>query len=283
MMIHARALTVQDIKNCMVLTAEAGWNQNELDWHTILTLGEGSGLFIAERLVASAAIMPYGNRIGWICMVLVTSSEQRKGHATRLLKWAISRLKESQLIPGLDATPAGREVYRKLGFEDIYGITRLQAKVMHLPSELPTTTVAVQPLLESHMEMIAQYDRPIFGADRDALLRSLRERRPHLAFIASDQNDCHGFVLAREGQNATQIGPLVAQDASTARALLSAVAARVEGSVFIDLVDGHTEIRTWLEGLGFTAQRSFTRMLATHPQPIDDAARIVALTGPEFA
>lgn len=111
----------------------------------------------------------------------------------------------------------------------------------------------------------------------------LRERRPHLAFIAADQNICHGLVLAREGQNATQIGPLVAQNAETARTLLSAVAARVEGPVFIDLVDDHAEIRIWLEGFGFTAQRSFIRMLAGHPQPIDDAARIVVLTGPEFA
>jgi len=280
-MIRARPLTFSDIPGCMVLTAEAGWNQIEPDWRTILTLGEGRGLFNAERLIASAAIVPYGGRVGWICMVLVTPSEQRKGLATQLLEWATTRLKELQLIAGLDATPAGREVYRKLGFDDIYGITRLQTETMRVPAE--PTAVAVQPLSESHLSMIAAYDRPIFGADRGALLQSLRERQPALAFIATDQNQCSGFLLAREGGNATQIGPLVAQDTATARALLSAAASRVEGPVFIDLVDVHVELRTWLEHHGFAAQRAFTRMLESHPRPIDNATHVFALTGPEFA
>ena len=120
-----RPLQARDIEGCLRLVAEAGWNQTENDWLTILEIGEARGLFRQGQLIATAAIVRHGP-IGWICMVLVQTTEQRQGLATHLLKWAVQRLDEIGLTPGLDATPAGREVYLKLGFEDIYGVTRLQ-------------------------------------------------------------------------------------------------------------------------------------------------------------
>jgi GNAT superfamily N-acetyltransferase len=280
-MIDARTLNIADLPGCLALSAEAGWNQTEADWRTILSIGEGRGLFVADRQIASAAIIPYGGRFGWICMVLVTKPEQRKGHATRLLRWAMERLGEMQLVPGLDATPAGREVYRQLGFNDIYGVTRLNAQSGGLAGGGAVN--GVSPLAAADMATVADYDAPIFGADRSLLLDSLRRRMPHLAFTSMENGVCRGYVLAREGRNATQIGPLVADDMQVARSLLSEALSRIDGPVFIDLADRHGEIRDWLEQIGFTVQRPFTRMLATRSEPLDDPSRIVALTGPEFA
>jgi len=280
-MTDARTLSIADLPGCLALSAEAGWNQTEADWRTILSIGEGRGLFHKSRQIASAAIIPYGGRFGWICMVLVTRSEQRKGHATRLLHWAMERLGEMRLVPGLDATPAGREVYRQLGFADIYGVTRLNAP--HGGVTGGEATHGIAPLSVADMAAVAAYDAPIFGADRSALLDSLRRRMPHLAFAAGERGACRGYVLAREGRNATQIGPLVAEDMQLARALLGAALSKIDGPVFIDLADRHGELRDWLEQIGFTVQRPFTRMLASRTDPLDDPSRIVALTGPEFA
>ena len=49
-------------------------------------------------------------------MVLVTKEWQKRGFATRLLQTCIERLEENGLVPVLDATPAGENVYRPLGF-----------------------------------------------------------------------------------------------------------------------------------------------------------------------
>ncbi|HSP24569.1 MAG TPA: GNAT family N-acetyltransferase [Saliniramus sp.] len=280
-MIDARSLTIADLPGCLALSAEAGWNQTEADWRTILAIGEARGLFVGDQQIASAAVIPYGGRFGWICMVLVTKPEQRKGHATRLLRWAMERLGEMQLVPGLDATPAGREVYRQLGFADIYGVTRLNApKGGVIDGE---AVKGVSLLSAADMAAVTAYDAPIFGADRSLLLGSLRERMPHLAFAVLKDGVCRGYVLAREGRNATQVGPLVADDMQVARTLLSAALSKIDGPVFIDLADRHAEIRDRLEQIGFTVQRPFTRMLAGRSEPLDDPPRIVALTGPEFA
>ena len=70
-----------------------------------------------------------------------------------------------------------------------------------------------------------------------------------------------GFMLGRNGRSAAQIGPLVAEDDAVAQALLARAIPAIEGPIYIDLADIKTEIRAWLAGCGFAAQRPLTRML----------------------
>lgn len=276
-----RPLQARDIEGCLRLVAEAGWNQTENDWLTILEIGEARGLFRQDQLIATAAIVRHGP-IGWICMVLVKTTEQRQGLATHLLNWAVQRLDEIGLTPGLDATPAGRKVYLKLGFKDIYGVTRLQCEKPR-PTKRACSGPEPRSIGQAQLESISQFDRRAFGADRGALLDSLIKRRPDLALAKFEGDECTGFALAREGRKATQIGPVVARNEATALDLLQTVVKKVDGPVFTDLLDRHVEVRRWLEDHGFTAQRPFTRMLRGQRQPFDDSRLVFALTGPEFA
>ncbi len=280
-----RALGESDVDQCMHLVAGAGWNQTANDWKTIFQIGEARGLFNGDALIASAAIVRH-DPIGWICMVLVAPSEQRRGHATRLLNWAGERLKELGLIAGLDATPAGRTVYLPLGYHDIYPITRLQAATPLRPAGAPPALAARSigvDDVDSVLGSILALDRRAFGADRGELLASLIRRRPDIATAAFDGDECVGFVLAREGLRATQLGPVVARDEDIAIALLDGALRKIEGAAFIDAPDRHQKLRAWLEAHGFTAQRPFMRMLRGSDRPFDDSSLIFALTGPEFA
>ena len=49
-----------------------------------------------------------------------------------------------------------------------------------------------------------------------------------------------------------------------------------------DLADIKTEIRAWLAGCGFAAQRPLTRMLYRRATSFDDTSRTFAVVGPEF-
>jgi len=53
--------------------------------------------------------------------------------------------------------------------------------------------------------------------------------------------------------------------------------------VFIDVAERHATILAWLESLGFSTQRHFTRMLLGRDTPLDDSKRIFAVAGPELA
>ena len=267
-----------DVPACLRLSAEAGWNQVAADWRLILTVGRGVGIFDAARLVATAAVVPHGTRLGWICMVLVTEDVRRQGLATRLMRWAIDALEAEGRVAGLDATPAGREVYRRLGFGGGTTITRFLAERVEGRVFDPG---AARPLTPEDLAAVSAYDARVFGAKRGAIVTALHGRRPDLAAVTEAAGKVTGYVVARDGSFATHLGPLVADDETTARALLSHVLARAGGPVLIDVIDRHAGVHDWLCRRGFVAQRGFTRMLKGTFQD-SRYARMVAIAGPEL-
>ena len=257
-------------------------NQNETDWSFILQHGIVLGVKRDDRLVATAGVVPYGRRFGWICMVLVTASERRNGLASRLMRACMDWCKARGAVAGLDATPAGREVYRRLGFCDVYSLTRFQRMAEATSDPGSTGGAAVHVIADLDLAGIFAFDRAAFGEDRQELLTEWRRRVPQAAFVASGADGPVGYVLAREGRVAMQIGPLAACDLAVAEALLSAGLAEIRGPVFIDVPDQHIGLQQFLVRLGFTAQRNFTRMLLSRVEPLDRPELIFALTGPEF-
>ena len=260
----------EHLPSCLALSKAANWNQNEADWRLMLGFGRGWGLTVDGTLAASTLVLPY-NGFAWIAMVLVLPEHRRRGFATRLLKKALQENSRAGRTSILDATPDGREVYRQEGFRDTWSFKRFS-----LSSAFPARGKA-KPLAASDWPWILDLDRKAFGADREVVLRSLARRLPQAALV-SDQ----GFVLAREGREATQIGPLVARDEGGARELLAAALRNVKAPVYLDLLDSRQETRMWLEGHGFAIQRPFTRMVHGSAQAPGDAALVCCPAGPEL-
>lgn len=281
-----RCLTAADSDRIVALSREANWNQTAADWLLMIEQGEAWGLWHDRQPVASALILPYdGGRFGWISMVLVSTPWRRRGLATGLLQLTIEQLTASGLTPGLDATEAGRPVYRKLGFEDIYPISRLALAQYRPPSAAAAFPggVRIRPLSGDDMAQLAIWDRAYFGAERYKLLATLQQRMPHSAYLAvAASGEPAGFVLARDGRVAAQLGPLVAADTAIACALLDRALAALDEPVFIDAVEGHAGWIDVLQQRGFQRQRGFSRMLYRHRQPFDRSGRIFAIAGPEL-
>jgi GNAT superfamily N-acetyltransferase len=111
----------------LILSTEAHWNQNEADWRFFLRRGTVFGLRDGDGLlIATAALLPYGDGNAWISMVLVTARWRRRGLATRLVDACLARAATQGLTPWLDATPAGATVYGPLGFKPVLELQRLR-------------------------------------------------------------------------------------------------------------------------------------------------------------
>lgn len=272
-----RSLTAADIEPALRLSVEAGWNQTAADWALVIAQGEARGLFAAGRLIASAATIPHGPHHGWVAMVLVTRSERRKGHATRLVRWAVDSLRAAGRTPGLDATPDGEPLYASMGFRPVDGFTRYHAE---RPAPLRAEG-AVRPLARADLAAVAQFDASRFGADRTPLLTALADRSAGFAQVACPGGRVTGYALGRDGTHDTQVGPIVADGEATAEALLAAALARIAGPVIFDVPLGQPRLRATLAALGFTERRPFTRMVLGVPRAEDEAA-IRAVIGPEF-
>lgn len=277
--LQRRPLTIRDLAGALALSTEAAWNQTAADWALLLQRGNGVGIVTSGgKLVASALAHGFGP-FGWISMVLVTRDFRRRGLATELLRHCIETLRAEGITPGLDATEAGRRVYEPIGFQPIYGLQRLRAEAIH---QKPFPDRHIRLATKEDLPGLADYDAVVFGGDRGQILAHLLERAPRLAFVAEENGVIRGFVLGRDGREATQIGPLIADTPALATALADQALAGTSGPVYIDAVESQAALRDHLTAYGFRAQRGFTRMLLGRDTPFDDPARTFAIAGPEL-
>ncbi|HEY0879491.1 MAG TPA: GNAT family N-acetyltransferase [Zeimonas sp.] len=277
-----------DVPGALELSRAASWNQNEADWRMMLALGRGWCIRSFDgasraRLAASIVVLPYGDAFAWVSMVLVLPEFRGRGFASRLLRHALAELGRVGLGAVLDATPAGRPVYVQEGFVDSWGFRRYRREsATRAASGAGASSPELRPLREPDWPAIAALDRPAFGADRMPLLRRLAQRLPQAAHVAVRDGAVVGFVLGRDGREAAQVGPLVAEDPRAARTLLDAALARVDGPVYVDATDGQPELLAAIAERGFVLQRPFTRMLHALERAPGDASRIFLVAGPEL-
>lgn len=279
-----RPLSVDDLPGALALSAAAHWNQVEADWRWMLYFGQGWGLHAPDHrersvLAASAMILPYGEGFAWTSMVLVAPDFRRRGYATRLLQVALESIAASGRTAMLDATPAGRPVYLPLGFQDCWGFTRLRRT-----SQAPVPPSGGSRLLtERDWPAIARLDRPAFGADRLALLKHLAGRQSAAARVVEEAGRLRGVVFARDGRTANQLGPLLADESSTATALLDDALAATPGAVCIDLLDRRADVLApWLAARQFVPERPFTRMARGASAAPGSTERVWLVAGPEL-
>lgn len=272
-----RKMTVDDIDAGLALCRSAGWNQLENDWKLFLDLTPGGSCVAIDengKVVGTAATIDYEDHFSWIGMVLVDPEKKRQGIGTQLLREALKRL-ETQVTAKLDATPAGREVYLKLGFVDEYTLSRM---VLREKSTLPLSDAA--PTKMEDISLILQEDEKVFGASRGELLKRIYKNNPELSFIVKT-DALTGYSFGREGYNFTQIGPVIAVDEAVATRLVSAALNKLNGPVVIDVMD-NSSFQQWLEQLGFVEQRKLIRMYrGTNAYP-GIPEKQFAILGPEF-
>jgi len=264
-------LSMAHVESALALSIEAGWNQTPDDWAFFTECGRTRGIFVDGELIATAATLTYGSRLGYVSMILVTPRFRNRGIAKQLLRESVDDLEIRGYRALLDATPAGAVVYRRLGFLDVFPLRRWQGE------GYAASGAALRTATLPNVERLIVQDALAFGADRPFLIRNLLARAGTHALVSDV-----GFVVRRKGNRADQIGPLVAADGPGAQQLLFAAIGLGAGPVFLDVPDHQQSLGHFLEALGFSVQRPFTRMgrgLSTQP---GNPARLFVTAGPEF-
>jgi GNAT superfamily N-acetyltransferase len=261
-------LGVADASAGLELSTEAHWNQTEEDWRVFLRDGVVLGIRDGTRLVATAALLPYAGNNAWISMVLVMASHRRRGLATRLVDACLATAATRDLTCWLDATPAGAAVYGPLGFTPTLELRRLKW-TRSAPAKAP-------PPAPAPLETLCARDRRTGGFDRTALLTAFAQR-PGSRIAAGNG----AIALVRDGRTARHIGPLFADDAAGALALVDAIAASETGPLLIDAVAPQTAFLDGLTASGWSIERPFQRMRFGPAAPASEALPF-AVAGPEF-
>lgn len=254
-----RLMHEEDIPLGLALCRFAGWNQLEDDWQRFLALNF-ERVFVAEyegQPCGTASLTCYGTDLAWIGMVLVHPDFQRRGVASALIRHGLSTLREAKLrCIKLDATDLGRAVYSKLDFEDERPIYRCLC-----PRAPARSGPALPPISERDWEAVAAFDLEVFGANRLPLLQRLAYDGS--TAIVRSADGVEGFGFARSGFDASFLGPIVARDSDTARALAKSLLSTrtcATKPVYWDLLPDNTGALALADSLGFQVARRLMRM-----------------------
>lgn len=282
--LRVRILTKADLDFADSLRALAGWNQTRRDWERFLT-AEPQGCFLAQwdgAPAGTATTIVYGTELAWIGMLLVHPDFRRRGIGVALMMHCVDYLRRRGVrCIKLDATPLGKTVYNGLGFKDEWTFARWETE--NCRSGETVDESRIRPWRREVAKSVDELDSVAFGASRLKILAALVQDSVCTVVCSSDSNAVEGYGVLREGARAFYLGPVVARSAPVGRALIVALATRVPGkSIYWDVPEPNAAAGKLPEQLGFTRQRTLTRMyLGENANPANPQMQF-AIGGPEI-
>jgi GNAT superfamily N-acetyltransferase len=253
--------------------ADEGWNPG-LDDAERFAAADPEAFMAAEfdgAIAGTVSCALYGAGYAFIGFYIVRSDMRGRGIGTSLFDRALARAGDR--VVGLDGVLAQQPVYASLGFELAHRNERWRG------IGGGSAPAGLVPLADVPFDDLAAYDAHVFGAERPAFLRVWTDRPLEHAFAAPRNGTLAGYAVLRRCLEGTKVGPLFADDADTAAALLHGMrAAAGEGtSVFLDVPHANAEAvslaRAQLEAPVFETARMYRG-----GRPPEDVNRVFGVT-----
>ncbi len=247
-----RRLTRRDLKVCADLSEDRGWPREEHKWSFLLTAGTGYGIDDPQGgLVAACAVTEYGPQerpeLGAVGMVLVAERHARQGVGRRLMQHVMSTMGTTPLT--LHATPNGLPLYEELGFKVTGRAEMLRGSFM--PGG-PEPRVATRPATGEDLTKILRIDAEVFGADRTHIITRLPAFADQVR-VAEEDGRIIGYAAAWPNMNTHVVGPLIARDTETAKALIASLATHTDRPLRTDIDVRHEELVMWAKERGMAS------------------------------
>ncbi|MGW1984507.1 GNAT family N-acetyltransferase [Streptomyces collinus] len=247
-----RRLTLRDLRACADLSENRGWPREEHKWGLLLTAGKGHGVDDPDGgLVAACVVTEYGTwdrtDLGAIGMVLVAERHARQGIGRSLMRYVLAAMGATPLT--LHATPNGQPLYEELGFKVTGRAEMLRGRFVPGGRDVE---VATRAATAEDLPAILRLDEEVFGADRTPLIARLPAFADQLR-VAEDGGRITGYAAAWPNEDTHVVGPLIARDTETAKALVASLAAHSDRPLRTDVDVRHEELLAWAKERGLAS------------------------------
>jgi len=262
-MVSIRTLTPIEAEQAVDWAAAEGWNPGLVDLDCFLAQDPGLflGAFDHGALVSVISATRYAPSFGFIGFYIAKPGMRGKGHGIAIWRAAMARL-QGRLI-GLDGVVAQQASYRKSGFALAWNNIRFGGDA----PVLPATRAHVVPAASVPFAAIEALDATVFPATRPDFLRAWIGAPGHVALALTKDGRVAGFGVIRPCRQGYKVGPLIAEDAADAEALLATLFERVEpGQVFLDVPEPNRDAVALARRLGLRPVFETARMY-TGPAP----------------
>ncbi|NBE56147.1 GNAT family N-acetyltransferase [Streptomyces boluensis] len=273
-----RRLTLRDVTACADLSENRGWPREEHKWGLLLSAGTGHGIDDPDGgLVSACVVTSYGPyerpELAAIGMVLVAERHARQGIGRRLMHHVLAEAGDTPLT--LHATEYGRPLYEELGFKTTGRAEMLRG---HFRPSGPAPSVRTRPATAEDLQAILRLDGAVFGTDRTLMITRLPAFADQLR-VAENDGEIIGYAAAWPNMDTQVVGPLIARDTETAKALVADLARNTDRPLRTDIDVRHEELLAWLKLQGLESWSFNAVMTYGIPElPGDWSRRFAPLT-----
>jgi len=269
-----RAMQPNEIAIAIDWAAAEGWNPGLDDAASFVTV-DPRGFLIAElngEPAATISCVNYSDSFSFLGFYIVRPDLRGRSFGLRIWKEAIAHA--GRRVVGLDGVVAQQDNYRKSGFAYAYANIRYGGRVA-APPAMPAGILA---LSEIPFAAIEASDATVFPAPRAAFLRRWIGTPTHVGCGLMRDGRLSGWGIIRPCRTGHKIGPLVADDRSTAETILSALLTKSGGGeIFLDVPAIHRDAMSLAQDLGLSPVFETARMY-TGPIPPLQTARVFGVT-----
>ncbi|TXD59843.1 GNAT family N-acetyltransferase [Ralstonia sp. TCR112] len=257
-----RPMTADDLAQTHALSEEQRWPHRPADWAQSFAHAEG---IVAERdgqIIATAQRWRWGPRHATIGLVIVTPACQGRRIGHRLMSALLDGLDNHTVL--LHATAEGRGLYERLGFVRTGEIRQHQGIAQPTPLIALPTGWRLRPAGLNEAADLRRLDAQARGMPRDALIDDLLASAD-ACVVLDDDGEARGFAMLRRFGRGHVIGPVVAPDPESAKALIAHLAGINAGHFTRIDIDFDSGLAEWLESIGLLRVDAPTTMVRGAP------------------
>lgn len=257
-----RPMTADDLAQAHALSEEQRWPHRPADWAQSFAHAEG---IVAERdgqIIATAQRWRWGPRHATIGLVIVTPACQGRRIGHRLMTALLEGLEDHTVL--LHATAEGRGLYERLGFVRTGEIRQHQGIAQPTPLIALPAGWRLRPAGLNEAADLRRLDAQARGMPRDALIDDLFATA-EACVVLDDDGEARGFAMLRRFGRGHAIGPVVAPDAESAKALIAHLAGINAGHFTRIDIDFDSGLAEWLESIGLLRVDAPTTMVRGTP------------------
>ncbi|MBS9805483.1 GNAT family N-acetyltransferase [Bacillus cereus] len=249
--IRVERLRKEQISDIVALSSYIGWDYNREEIETVFNSGIVYGVWNERKeLIASAAIILYGEALASIGMVIVHPNYKGKGIGKVITDSCIKSVLAHTPIM-LIATDEGKPLYEKLGFREVSYVSKYICNSYNANNHCIENEDYMMNYEECDLEKIIKIDENAFGTNRKGFLKKRIMQSEQCTVVKDKEQNVLGYGLSIQTPENKIIGPVVAKNDEMAMRIVHDLAREHHGKLRMDVPEGKKKFMKELEVTGF--------------------------------
>ncbi|WP_144501918.1 GNAT family N-acetyltransferase [Bacillus thuringiensis] len=244
-------LREEQIGDIVALSSYIGWDYNREEVETIFNSGIVYGVWNErKKLIASAAIILYGEALASIGMVIVHPDYKGRGIGKMITNSCMNSV-SAQTPFMLIATDEGKPLYKKLGFKVVSYVSKYICNSYNANHKCAENEEYMMVYKESDLEGIIKIDKGAFGTSRNEFLKQRIMQSEQCVVVKDTKENVVGYGISIQTPENKIIGPVVAKNNEMAMRIVHDLARGHNGKLRMDVPEGKNDFMKELEIAGF--------------------------------